>query len=61
MKLIKRFFKEVIWEYFPPFMMIVVFIIMYVWEQQNDVQANVSIQEESCDFPITPQLELIEY
>jgi hypothetical protein len=61
MKLIKKFFKEVVWEYFPAFMMLIIITIMYVLEQQNDVQANVSIQEESCDFPVTPQLELIEY
>jgi len=59
MKLIKRFFKEVVWEYFPPFMMIIVFIIMYIWEQ-NNMQANTPSQE-NCDIPVTPQLELIEY
>jgi len=54
-------FIKIIWEYFPPFMMMIIITIMYVWEQQKDVQPNVSIQEESCDFPISPQPELIEY
>jgi hypothetical protein len=55
----KKFFKEVVWEYFPPFMMIIVFIIMFMWEQK-DMQTNTPSQE-NCDFPVTPQLELIEY
>jgi hypothetical protein len=39
--------------------MIVIITSMYVWEQNNK-QANTPSQE-NCDFPITPQLELIEY
>ena len=58
-KFIKKFFKEVVWEYLPPFMMIIVIIIMYIMEQ-TDMQANTP-QQENCNLPVTPVPEMIEY
>ena len=58
-KTIKKFFKEVVWEYFPPFMMIIVFIIMFLWER-NKMQDNIP-QLESCNTLMGPQPEIIEY
>ena len=55
-------FKKIfatIWEYFPVYVMLIVIACMYIWEQK-DMQANTPSQE-NCDFPVTPQLELIEY
>jgi len=58
-KTIKKFLKEIVWEYFPPFMMLIVIILMYIMEQ-TDIQANTP-QQENCDLPVTPVPEMIEY
>ena len=54
----KKLFN-IIWEYFPVYVMLIVIACMYIWEQK-DMQANTPSQE-NCDIPVTPQLELIEY
>ena len=57
--MIKKFFKEVVWEYFPPFMMIIVIGIMAILEYRK---THVNIETEFKDDTelITPNPEIWE-
>ena len=55
--MIKKFFKEVVWEYFPPFMMLIVIAIMAILEyRETHVNTETEFKEEI--ELITPNTEI---
>ena len=59
MKMIKKFFKEIVWEYFPVFMVLIVISIMAVLEyRETHVNTETEFNEEI--ELITPNPEVLE-